>query len=278
MVMRNIPIPTAHLFPVLEEQLILLLQSLTTAEWNRPTIAKLWTVKDVAAHLLDGNIRMLSILRDNYAGDPPGAINSYEDLLYYLNGLNADWVRAMKRISPQVLTALMATTSKQCCEQLALQDPFAPAMFPVSWAGESSSVNWFHIAREYTERWHHQQQIRDAVGKPGIMTRELYYPVLDAFMMALPYTYRAIDAPAGTVVQVTVAGDAGGDWYITKKDTWVLSKENHTPPASHTTIDQSVAWKLFSKSWRQQDVMDHVFINGDTALAEPALDMIAVMA
>lgn len=278
MVMKNIPIPTSHLFPLLEEQLILLLQSLTTEDWGRPTIARLWTVKDVAAHLLDGNIRMLSLVRDNYAGDPPGKINSNDDLLRYLNNLNADWVRAMKRMSPQVLTALMETTSKQYCEQMALQDPFAPAIFPVSWAGESSSVNWFHIAREYTERWHHQQQIRDAVGKPGIMTKELYYPVLDAFMMALPYTYRAIDAPQDTVVRITIAGDAGGDWFLTKKEKWVLSKENHTPPAAHTTIDQSAAWKLFSKSWRQQDVLAHVSMTGDAALAEPVLNMVAVMA
>ena len=55
-------------------------------------------------------------------------------------------------------------------------------MFPVSWAGEEESANWFDTAREFTERWHHQQQIRLAVDKPGIMTREFYFPVLDCFM------------------------------------------------------------------------------------------------
>ena len=41
------------------------------------------------------------------------------------------------------------------------------AIFSVAWAGESESENWFDVARDYTERWHHQQQIRDAVGRPG---------------------------------------------------------------------------------------------------------------
>src|SRR5688572_32295034 len=45
----------------------------------------------------------------------------------------------------------------------------------------------FDTAREFTERWHHQQQIRLATNRPGIMTRELYYPVLDCFMRALPF-------------------------------------------------------------------------------------------
>jgi len=59
----------------------------------------------------------------------------------------------------------------------------------VSWAGEEESANWFDTAREFTERWHHQQQIRLAVNKPGIVTREFYFPVLDCFMRALPYAY-----------------------------------------------------------------------------------------
>jgi uncharacterized protein (TIGR03083 family) len=275
--MQNIPIPTIHLFAVLEEKLIQLLHSLSPEEWNKPTIARLWNVKDVVAHLLDGNIRVLSILRDHYFGDPPGNIDSNDDLVNYLNGLNAGWVNAMKRVSPKALTALLEITGKQYNQQLALLDPFAPAIFAVSWAGETSSVNWFHIAREYTERWHHQQQIRDAVGKPGIMTKELYYPVLDTFMMALPYTYRNTIAEENTVVQISISGVAGGDWFLTKKEKWELSKTNNLPVTT-TIIDGDIAWKLSTKSWRKIDVMKHISIKGDPILGEPVLEMIAVMA
>jgi hypothetical protein len=45
-------------------------------------------------------------------------------------------------------------------------DPLAPAAFAVSWAGEETSSNWFDTARELTERWHHQQQIRLATIGP----------------------------------------------------------------------------------------------------------------
>ena len=65
-----LPVPplVTHLLPVLNEKLITLLRSLTPEEWQLPTIARLWTVKDVAAHLLDGNIRSLSLLRDGWWG------------------------------------------------------------------------------------------------------------------------------------------------------------------------------------------------------------------
>ncbi|QNK63461.1 maleylpyruvate isomerase N-terminal domain-containing protein [Pedobacter sp. PAMC26386] len=62
----NIPIKTVHLFPVLDKLLLELLPALTAEEWNLPTIAKLWTVKDITAHLLDGNLRMLSASRDHF--------------------------------------------------------------------------------------------------------------------------------------------------------------------------------------------------------------------
>ena len=276
--MQYIPIPTIHLFPVLEEKLIQLLRSLTEEEWNKPTIAKLWTVKDVAAHLFDGNVRTISMLKDNYFGDPPGDIQSSKELINYLNGLNAGWVKAMKRVSPQLLISLMETTGKQYVQQIISLDPFAPALFAVSWAGETNSVNWFHMAREYTERWHHQQQIRDAVGKPGIMTRELYYPVLDCFMRALPHTYRNTRAKENTTIKITITGDAGGDWFLIKKEKWELTPEKNLSITALAVIDGNMAWKLFTKSWRSKDAKDFISTTGDAELTAPVLEMIAVMA
>ena len=70
---------------------------------------------------------------------------------------------------------------------------------------------WFDIAREYTERWHHQRQIALAVGRPTpIDARRLYHPVLETFLRALPFTYRGVDAPDGTTVLVSITGEAGG--------------------------------------------------------------------
>jgi len=273
----NIPIKTIHLFPILDQKLIELLRSLTPEEWDRPTVAKLWTVKDVAAHLLDTTLRTLSS-RDGYRGDPPGAIKSPADLINYLNRLNADWVTAFRRISPGLIIELLETYNPPYQAYIAALDPMQQARISVGWAGEEVSANWFHIAREYTEKWHHQQQIREAVDKPGIMTAELYHPFLDTFMRALPFTYRNTPAPAGTVLQFTLTGVGGGDWYLVKKEHWELSPEAPAPPAAHTTIDGSVAWKLFSKSWRRQDVQGYVNITGDQLLGDVILDMISVMA
>lgn len=271
-------IETISLFPVINQKLMELLRSLSSEEWQRPTVAKMWTVKDVAAHLLDTNTRTVSMQRDKYFGEKPPVIRSNDDLVAFLNRLNADWVNAMKRVSPAILMEWMEATNEACYQQLKAQDPMSKALFSVSWAGEETSYTWFHIAREYTEKWHHQQQIRDAVNKPGILTKELYYPVLDTFMRALPFTYRHTTAETGTMVKVTVSGEGGGDWYIIKNENWELVKDKTTIPAAHTTIDGNVAWKLFSKSWRRKEVMPYVKTEGDTRLGEIVLDMISVVA
>lgn len=273
------PIEVNHLFPILDVKLIELLRSLTPADWEAPTIAKLWKVKDVAAHLLDGNLHSLSIIRDDYNGDRPGEIKIYADLLDYLNRLNADWVQASKRLSPKVITDLLESTGKEYTEMIQSLDPWADAKFSVAWAGEETSRNWFHVAREYTEKWIHQQQIRDAVDKPGIMTKELFYPFIDTFMCALPHTFKYTEAPTGTSVEVLITTEIGGAFHINKTDEgWVLRHDTRLEPNARVEIDPDTAWRLFSKSIKPRDALQLVKITGDETLGKVVLGMVSVMA
>jgi len=59
------PIATVALFPALHAELIALLRRLTPEDWFRPTAAP-WTVKDMAAHLLDTDMRRSSAQRDGF--------------------------------------------------------------------------------------------------------------------------------------------------------------------------------------------------------------------
>lgn len=269
---------TAHLFSLLDEKLVQLLESLTPEEWEAQTVAKLWKVKDVAAHLLDGNVRALSIQRDGYFGEIPPAINGYESLVGWLNELNADWVKASRRISPEVMILLHKATGPLVSGYFASLEPYGKAVFGVEWAGEQESHNWMHVAREYTEKWLHQQQIRDAVNRPGILTPQFFQPFMKAFAFGLPHAYRNIAAPDGTVVELAVTTEAGGKWYIERKDRWELVDKPSKAPAATVTLDPDTAWKLFSKSLRPADAGDKITIEGDRLLGQAALGMVSVMA
>jgi len=271
------PIFTAHLFPKLEGKLIELLRSLRADEWEKQTLAPQWKVKDVAAHLLDTALRKLSLTRDGYSPAPP-AINSHAELVAFINRLNHEGVQVYRRLSPPVLIDLMELVSRQFITYHASLDPFAEAVFPVQWAGEEKSLNWFDTARELTERWHHQQQIRLAVGKPGIMTRELYFPVLDCFLRALPFAYRSVPARPGALARFNVSGDCGGSWFLHRhNEAWQLVSEPVGEQISETTISQEIAWRIFTKGIDQESARAQVQVTGDAALGLHILDMTAII-
>jgi len=272
------PILTAHLFPKLDAMLLELLRSLTAEDWEKQTVSPKWKVKDVAAHLLDTPLRGVSIARDGYLPEAP-RISSSVELAAYINRLNEEGVRLYRRLSPAVLISLMQVASQLLAEYHRSRDPDGNAPYGVSWAGEEKSANWFDTAREFTERWHHQQQIRLAVNKPGIMTRELYHPVLDCFLRALPFTYRTVSAKPGTYVQINVSGECGGSWYLSRAEPgWQLTEEPLGDKLSETTIPQEIAWRIFTKGIDRESALPQVKISGDTQLGLHALQVISIVA
>jgi uncharacterized protein (TIGR03083 family) len=272
------PLLTAHLLPVIEARLIELLRSLRPDEWEIQTIAPAWTVKDVAAHLLDTQLRKLSVVRDGYAPAPPPPFTSNDELLAFINQLNREGVEMYRRLSPAVLISVMEIASRENAEFHQSLDPMAQAEFSVSWAGEAASLNWFDTARELTERWHHQQQIRLATNRPGIMTRELYYPVLDCFMRALPFTYRDRSGEAGTHLRFNVSGDCGGSWYLYRdEERWVQVETPDGRQASETTIPQDIAWRIFTKGIDRESAAAQVSVSGDRDLGAHVLSVVAII-
>jgi uncharacterized protein (TIGR03083 family) len=272
------PILCAHALRRVDEQLIDLLRSLKPAEWDIQTIAPLWKVRDVAAHLLDTTLRKLSMARDGCYVEAVD-IRSPQDVVALVNRLNHQGVKVYRNLSPPVLIDLMTLACEQSARFHESLDPFAPAAFAVSWAGEEKSLNWFDTARELTERWHHQQQIRLATNRPGIMEPELYRPVLDCFVRGLPFLFRDTDAPVGTSILVEISGDCGGRWMLFRGATgWVLVEDSVDEFAARVSIPQSLAWRIFTKGIDRQSAREQIEIHGDPGLGEKVLELTAIVA
>lgn len=278
--MRQPPIQTLPLFAELDHLLLDFLRTLTPAEWEAQTLAPRWRVMDVALHLLDGNLRTLSMLRDGYFGvQPTGDMTTHAGLVQFLNQLNADWLTATRRLSPAVVIGLLEQSGREFCDFLPTLDPWAPAAFAVAWAGEDESPNWFHVAREYTEKWHHQQQIRQAVGRgeDALLAPPLYEPYLQTSMRALPHHYRTVMAPEGNQLRVQLSGAVPGQWQLLRHaDHWVLTPERPEPNAT-VTIDGAVAWRLFSNELDAASAARHIRVDGEQWLGEKIMDLVAVM-
>jgi uncharacterized protein (TIGR03083 family) len=272
------PVHVAGLFGPLHDELLALLRGLDDSDWHRPTLAREWCVADVAAHILDVDLRRIALLRDGHAMPPPSRpLTNADELVAWLDTLNAEWVRAARRLSPALLVELLALSGPRVATLLAELDPAAPARLPVVWAGQSVSPNWLDVGRELTERWHHQQQIRLAVGEPPLESAEWLRPVLAIALHALPHAYRSVSAPAGAAVRFEVRGAAGGAWSLVRgTDGWLLHDDAAPAAACGVTIGDAVLARLLHHLIPAGDDVP-VTITGDNALATPLLATRAVM-
>src|SRR2546426_11116073 len=111
------PIPivdTRHAFRPLCGEIVDLLRTLRVDDWERPTMAGAWRVRDVVAHLVDTAVRRLSFHRDRSsprATTRPGT--SDRDFVAFIHDLNALWGRAAGRLSARGLTGLYARAGTQ---------------------------------------------------------------------------------------------------------------------------------------------------------------------
>lgn len=270
------PVLTAELFPEILEQLLQLLRDLEPGDWDRPTVCAGWSVKDVALHLLGGEIGNVSVRRDGHSISP--AVEGWDSLVSFINHWNEDWVHVSRRISNRLLIDLLAFTGRQMSDYVQTLDMTALGG-PVGWAGPDPQPVWLDVAREYTERWHHQQHIRDAANRPGLKGPRYLQPVLATFVWALPRAFLDVGAPSGAAVSLTITGDSGGVWSIVRQEgEWRLYQGAADRPEAQLFLDQDDAWRLFTRGLPREHARARSTIMGDGHLAEPILDMVSIIA
>jgi uncharacterized protein (TIGR03083 family) len=267
------PVDTRAMFRPVTAALITLLRTLSAADWERQTVAGAWVVRDIVAHLLDTALRRLSFHRDGMRPPPPDApIASDRDFVGFINRLNAQWVGSTKRLSPRVLTDLYERASGELADWFESLPLEAPALFPVSWAGEEHSAGWFDIGREFTEVWHHQEQVRMAVGADSLSDPRYLEAVIDLAVRGLPHAFRDVKAEPGETVVVDISGPSGGQWTLAREtDQWSLWAGQAPNPTTSVRLSDETAWKVLFNALPSADANRFTQIEGRTDLAQPLL-------
>ena len=251
---------TTHLFAPLRASLLSVLRSLEPPDWDRPTVAGAWRVRDIAAHLLDGELRTLAAHRDGHALSDGSEIRHYSDVVALIGRLNAEGVAMGRHLSARLLIDLLGVTGEWMAAFVRSLDPDAPSLFPVAWAGEGESTNRFDTAREYTERWHHEMQIRAAIGERGqgqtLLAEQFAVPLLDTAMHVLPHALRRHVAPEGAALVVTVDGGAWRRCYTVKRDGggWQLYSGQEAEPMARVAGHADAWWRLLFNALPADDL------------------------
>jgi uncharacterized protein (TIGR03083 family) len=244
--------------------LLSLLDGLSDAQWRAPTPCAGWRVKDVVLHLLDDDLGWLSRGRD---GDLDGLIPmdlDHRDFVAALNQKNQRWIDGSQGLSRRLVRELLAWTGEQVADYHGTVPMTEPA--GVIWAGGRVPA-WLGLGRDFTERWVHQQQIREAVGEPGGHHRFLP-TVLAIFVWAFPHQYSP-HAEWGTVVNLDLGRDAR--WHLVRREHgWELNDQLAESAAAGISTDIDSSWRQLTGSPTSPG---SVTIKGPAHLARPLLDV-----
>jgi uncharacterized protein (TIGR03083 family) len=268
------PIVVRDLFPAERASLLAVLDGLGPDDWERPTVCAGWSVKDIAAHLVGDDLGRLSRHRDGFDLDDRTPDESFGT---FIHRRNREWVEAMRRLSPPIVVELLRMSGPATAAFFESLDPFAIGG-RVRWAGPDPAPVWLDVARELTERWHHQQQIRDAVGAGMYDDPAVFAPVLATFAFSLPVAMARVSAADGTAVVLSVTGDSGGDWTVRRTGgRWELLVGATHHPAGRAIVDQDTAWRMYTRVLPSDAVASRVRLSGDKQLALRLLDAVALI-
>jgi uncharacterized protein (TIGR03083 family) len=269
------PLDTRPLFPLDRAEFVALLRGLDADDWQRPTVCPGWRVRDIVAHVVHDHIRRLSRTRDEHVAPGPAQGGTMPESLHRSN---QDFVDAARPWSPRVLIDLLGHLGSQQDHLWASMD-LDRLGEAVSWAAPGlPAPAWLDIAREYTEYWVHQQQIRDAADRPGADSEQLMAPVIDTFQRAVPHALRHLCPAEGTCLQIHVTGTGGGDWTAQRKNaTWAIDRGPATRPAALVQLSSDCFWRVATRGITVETAREHAVISGDQALGAAVLNLVAII-
>jgi len=238
----------APLFLTERARLSELLAGLGEADWQRPSPCPGWTVLGLCAHLAGDDLGFLARHRDGYHGTPGPEHASEEEFVAWLDGMQDEWVRAARRMSPRIVTGLLAWSGPQVAEALRAEDPAARTA-SVSWADTGPVPVWLDQVRELSEHWIHRQQLLQALDRPSDLRADLAGPVLDGLRWAYPFRLGQVAGEPGDTVTISVSGPVARTWFLVAAAVgWEFRDQPGTRGVAAMSLSTEQAWRLLTNN------------------------------
>jgi uncharacterized protein (TIGR03083 family) len=176
-------------------ELITLCATMTAEQWDRPTDCPGWTVADQVAHVVGTEQLLLGGMEApaELAGGRPGYVHND------IGELNERWVRHYRGAGTEQLTADLRSVTAQRLDQLRAMDEAAfdaPSWTPI---GQATYRRFMQI--RVFDCWTHEQDVRQAIGRPGHGEGAAAEQALDEVVRALGYLVgKKAAAPEGSTV------------------------------------------------------------------------------
>ncbi len=236
------------LFGLERARLVDLLGSLTSGDWARPTPCPGWSILDLCGHLLGDDLGWLARHRDQHQPTVNAPTTDDASFARWLDDLQDKWVQAARRLSPRLVTDLLAWSGPQIVAGLANQDP-AAVKGSVSWAGPGPVPVWLDQLREVSEQWIHRQQLLQALGQDSDLRPDLAVPVLEGMRWAYPYRLADIPAASGDTATIRLTGPPSFEWHLVAgTDGWRYRPRPGTQIRATMNLATEQAWRLLTNN------------------------------
>ncbi len=245
-----------------------LLGELTDDEWRLPSPLPGWSVQDNVAHIV-GTEAML-------AGEPGPDVQIDRDANAHvrndIGAFNEQWVESLRAVpSNEVLSRFRELTGARLAALEAMsEDEWNAESFTP--AGKDTYGRFMQI--RVFDCWLHEQDIRDAVGRPGHETGLAVEVVLDEMATALGFVVgKKAGATAGQSVTfaLTDGGAVVREMNVEVGERAAVVPVLSAPATVVLTMPVGVMTRRCAGRVGPDDLLDQVVIDGDLALASKIL-------
>jgi uncharacterized protein (TIGR03083 family) len=246
------------------------LRSLEPGDWKRPTALPGWDVQANVSHII-GTEAML-------AGQPTPAATIDRAVATHVRNdigeLNEAWVVALAGETP---AAMLARFDELTTARLATLGAMTDAEWDADGftpAGRDSYGRFMRI--RVFDCWLHEQDIRDAVGRPGHESGPAVVLTLDELATGLGFVVgKRAAAPPGLRLTIEATGASGRTFHVEVGERAVVVPALSGPPTVTLAMPVGVLTRLAAGRVRSADVAGRVMVTGDRRLADAVLANLA---
>lgn len=178
-----------------------LLAGLDDAEWARSTPLPGWRVQDVVAHVVGTE----SMLLGDPAPDADVDVTAADHVRNDVGRFNEAWVVSMAGLAPAEVLAALRDRIARRREALQALDDAAWSAETFTPAGPDTYGRFMRI--RVFDTWLHEQDVRDAVGRPGGEGGPAAELALDEMAVAMGFVVgKKAAAPPGSRVAIELTG------------------------------------------------------------------------
>lgn len=253
------------------DALILLAAELPPESWGAPTDCPAWSVKDVYAHIIGTESTLLG--RPNPDIEVP---EGFDHVRNDLARVNEAWVLSYRDRSVTDVVSDLAEVVTERRAALARQDQEVfdePSWTP---AGEDTYGRLMRI--RVFDMWFHEQDVREATGRPGGLAGVPVELVLEEVEKVLGYvTGKLARLPEGTSVRFELTEPLEYVYEVEVTDRAQVVEKLEDEPDATLMLPGTVFLRLAGgrRSWDDPSIQQQVAIDGNEALAHQLLSNLA---